>query len=282
MYSYGPAIRNNYLFHYVLSGTGYVEYNTMEEETMRFQVKPNCGFLICPGQIVTYCADKYDPWKYEWVEFNGVQAQHALKLAGLDESNPIYTSKYLDGATMVAREIQYIQTHPDVSAMNLVGHLYLCLDALVETSESRQSVRNQSQESYYVREAINYIERHYVNEITIEEIAKFCGLSRTHFGRLFKKVTGQSPQQYLTNFRMTRAVELMRTTDLTLGEIAARVGYSNQLYFSKVFHRVYGVPPRTWRREDRLVLEKPVGTSEKLKKEKRGNGSESDETQGTV
>lgn len=253
LHSYGPGVRNNYLFHFVFSGTGYVEFGG--EKPIRYQLKPNSGFLICPGQVVTYCADKRDPWKYAWVEFSGIQANRFLSSAGLNAAHPIYIPASPEGAARVSNEIQSITMAPDASTMNLIGHLYLFFDALASTSENKRKVRNQSQESYYIREAMNYIERHYAEQINIDDIADFCGLSRTHFGRLFKKVTGETPQKYLIHFRMNQAIDLMRTTDWSLGEIALRVGYQNQLYFSKVFHRTFGMSPRSWRQNDLLSFE---------------------------
>lgn len=263
LHSYGPGVRNNYLFHYVLSGTGYVEYTSLGGAENRFQLKANSGFLIYPGEIVTYWADKNDPWKYMWVEFNGIQTSFCLELAGLSKTDPIFHPKSTEDAEAAATELWYIATHSNASSNNLIGHLYLFFDALATASAVQRKLRNQSQESYYMCEALSYIEQNYTRELKVGEIAAFCGLSRTHFGRLFKKTTGQSPQQYLTSFRLSKAIELMRTTNLSLGDIAAQIGYPNQLYFSKVFHHAYGIAPRTWRQEDSMVLRKPLGSPAK-------------------
>lgn len=257
LYAFGPYIRNNYLFHYVLSGTGYVEYHSPEQGARRFQVESGSGFLICPDQITTYCADEKHPWKYEWIEFGGIQAEYQLLQAGLKQDTPIYTPKSPEAAALVETEFQNIVGHPEASPVNLIGHLYLLLAGLVSSSQSQIKVRAQSQNSYYINQAVQYIQRHYTENITSDDIAVFCGLSRTHLGRIFKKITGQTLQKYLTAYRMSKAIELMRSTELSLGEIAPRVGYSSQLYFSKVFHQYYGLPPSVWRQLDTEALAPP-------------------------
>lgn len=255
LYSYGPHVRNHFLFHYILSGTGYVEYNDPEHGLKRHWVNAKSGFLICPGQTVTYCADRNNPWKYAWFEISGIQAQKRLLLAGLSDTSPIYTANSTDNALLLEEEILKLVTHPQASALRMVGQLYLVLDVLTSASQMPARVRSESKSSYYVNEAMTYIHCHYMSNITIDDVAKHLGLSRTHLGRLFKKLIGQPPQKYLTNYRISKAVELMHTTELPLSEIAAQVGYSNQLYFSKVFHSIYGMPPSVWRQKDHIINE---------------------------
>ncbi len=256
LHSYGPYVRNNYLFHYIISGKGQLDVMQADGSQRRFQLHEGEGFLILPGQVTTYCADQDDPWRYTWVEFGGSQAQYRLGLAGLTEQCPIYTPIQRKMAQQVQDELLYIANHAQVSTMNLMGHFYFFMDALIETSATKQQVRCMTQQGFYIREAVQFIEQNYKEDVKIEQIATFCGLNRTYFSRLFKDLLGQTPQEYLARYRINKAIEIMRSTNLSIGEVAAMVGYPNQLYFSKVFHKYQGVPPRTWRQQDRLVLQR--------------------------
>ena len=100
---------------------------------------------------------------------------------------------------------------------------------------------------YYIKEAINYIEQNFQNNITIEDIAKVCGINRSYFGKIFRRSTGRSPQEFLMNYRMIKAAELLKLTSLSIADIGSAVGYENQLHFSRAFKKKYGVPPREWR-----------------------------------
>ena len=73
--------------------------------------------------------------------------------------------------------------------------------------------------------------------------------SFSYFGKLFKKATGMSPQRFLLNYRMTKAAEMLRMTNLPVAEIGRQVGYPDQLHFSRAFKSIYGLSPRNWKKE---------------------------------
>ena len=68
-HSFGPAARNHYLFHYILSGTGTLMADDSKGVTQTYSIKSMQGFMIFPNQITTYVADKQLPWEYVWLEF---------------------------------------------------------------------------------------------------------------------------------------------------------------------------------------------------------------------
>lgn len=84
---------------------------------------------------------------------------------------------------------------------------------------------------------------------TVDQLAAVAGLSRAAFARIFGEVLGQPPLQYLTDHRMSRARDLLRTTDLGLSGIANRVGYGSSYSFTTAFRRHHGVPPIAWRHQ---------------------------------
>jgi AraC-like DNA-binding protein len=83
---------------------------------------------------------------------------------------------------------------------------------------------------------------------TVEALADRAGLSRSAFAARFRELVGESPLQYLTRWRMHLAATQLRAGRLPLAEIARRVGYETDAGFSKVFRRLWGVPPAAWRR----------------------------------
>ena len=95
-HSFGPAARNHYLFHYVISGTGTLYADNSKGESIIYQIKSGQGFILFPGQICTYIADKEIPWEYTWVEFDGLRVKETIELAGLSPDQPIYKARYKD------------------------------------------------------------------------------------------------------------------------------------------------------------------------------------------
>ncbi|WP_438447587.1 helix-turn-helix domain-containing protein [Gorillibacterium sp. sgz5001074] len=98
-----------------------------------------------------------------------------------------------------------------------------------------------------VSRALRYMERHYGRIGGLDDLAAVSGLSRYHFLRLFRSATGTTPVEHLNKLRMEKAAVLLRTTDRTLDEIAAQVGFANGNYFSKVFRHWVGTSPGRYR-----------------------------------
>ena len=250
-HSFGPATRNHYLFHYIISGTGTLMADNAKGETQTYSIKSGQGFLIFPGQITTYIADQNLPWEYVWIEFDGLRVKEALDLTELSVNTPVYHSHSKDLREQLMNEMLYIVHHAKESPFHLIGHLYLFLDYLTQSAKSAKLVQSSKMSDYYIKEAINYIEQNFQNNITIEDIAAVCGINRSYFGKIFRNSIGRSPQEFLMNYRMVKATELLKLTSLSIAEIGSAVGYENQLHFSRAFKTIYGVSPREWRNQHR-------------------------------
>jgi AraC-like DNA-binding protein len=81
---------------------------------------------------------------------------------------------------------------------------------------------------------------------TVDDLARLCNMARATFARVFHQALGQAPMQYLADWRMTLARDLLLARETTLDEIAAQVGYSSVYAFATAFRRHHGEPPRRW------------------------------------
>lgn len=95
---------------------------------------------------------------------------------------------------------------------------------------------------------LDYISDNYRGPLTVKDLAQLAGLSEKRFISTFKLIVGISPGQYISQFRMREAAELLINTDQPLYEIALHLGYSDQYAFSKAFKRSYGEAPASFRR----------------------------------
>lgn len=216
---------------------------------MTYQVKSGQGFLLFPGQVCTYIADRELPWEYVWLEFDGLRAKETVELAGLHPANPLYKARYKDIYETVKEEMLYIVNHREESPFHLIGHLYLFIDSLLRSSTSAQLGKGNRLRDFYIKEAFAFIEQNFQNDISVEDIAAACGLNRSYFGKIFHESMGKTPQEFLISYRMTKATELLKLTDLSIADIGNVVGYPNQLHFSRAFKNAYQVSPRQWRNE---------------------------------
>ena len=144
-----------------------------------------------------------------------------------------------DIAVLVVDAVRGLQPQDEAA---MVGYLYLFISALMrETSESKP--HSTSSSSQYVLNAIKYIQFNYSHDISIDDVAKSVGVSRSHLYRVFMLNVGQSPIDYLTEYRINEACKLLRAGNLSIAEVAISVGFFDQFYFSRVFKRAKGVPP---------------------------------------
>ena len=252
LHSYGPSVRNHYLFHYVISGKGWLDSTGANGVTKKYFLGKNQGFLICPEQVNTYRADKTDPWKYVWLEFDGLRVKEYVERAGLGLSQPVYGPLSAAQGETVRDTMLYIADHSQASPLHLIGHLFLFLDGLIQSSASRLEPRGGQLRDFYIQEAITYMEHNYQREITVENVADMCKLNRSYFSKLFKDEMGCPPQEFLIRLRLSRAAELMKTTGTPIGSISTMCGYPSQLHFSRAFKKRYGVSPREWRAENQV------------------------------
>jgi AraC-like DNA-binding protein len=88
-------------------------------------------------------------------------------------------------------------------------------------------------------------------KVSLAELAREAGLSRSHFARAFKTTTGLPPHRRFLARRLEKACELLSITDLSLDSIATRCGFADQSHFNRVFAKAMGVTPGKWRRSRR-------------------------------
>lgn len=241
-HSYGYAVRDHYIIHYITKGSG--QYHVGNKT---FRLSKGDGFLICPSIDSIYRASDSDPWEYYWVGFYGTEAKRLLESAQLTLNNPVFhdeEEEFIGYFKCLYESSKNINK----TELSTLGYLYLIMSKLIEQQESNDRKKSAGSDSY-VQKSINYIQNNYSNPaISINEIAQFLGIDRTQFFRHFKQYTGISPQQYLINFKMAKACEQIKSTDLPIEEIAHSVGFQHLSYFSKVFKKQFQLSPLEYKK----------------------------------
>ncbi|MCI5700120.1 MAG: AraC family transcriptional regulator [Lachnospiraceae bacterium] len=222
---FGPWIRNHYIFHYVQSGKGY-----FIREKEQYSLKPGDVFLIRPSELCKYYADAKEPWCYIWIGFTGKRAEEFLA-STIFKNNCCVAhaphTKYLFSEIQNAR---YAHISLGFFLLSKIYELFLLLN-------------DKKTENEYVEQALHYISTHYMEDITVEKIAKLLNIDRRHLGRLFLAQTGITPKEYLINVRLQNAANLLRNTSYSAAEVSRLVGYSDYCSFFKIFKKRYGVTP---------------------------------------
>lgn len=242
LYQWGPGIRDHYLIHYVISGKGY--YKTNEQS---YLLQAGDSFLVYPQVEVIYYADKQDPWEYAWVGFNGSDAAIILKATDFSPEQPIIKNTPMaEKVQKHLRAIYEARGHSFTNSVEMTGRLYQTLALFMKNSNTTEQINTTAS---YVQKAISYISANYSYPISVDDIAAYVGVSRSHLYRSFEQVCQQSPKEYLTAFRMKQACYLLEHSTLSITAIANSVGFDNSLYFSKTFHKSKGVSPREYKNQ---------------------------------
>lgn len=236
-HTWGPGIRDHYLIHLVLSGKG-----TFRLEDRTFALQAGAVFLIKPSQLCQYQADEEDPWEYCWVGFNGACANKLVSRLPFSDTMPVHQARNPETLHDILMKLYRSRGMEAQDEAAMVGYLYLFISALMKETREAEP-RASSSSSQYVLNAIKYIQFNYSHDISIDDVAKSVGVSRSHLYRVFMSNVGKSPIDYLTEYRIGEACNLLRTSNLSIAEVAISVGFFDQFYFSRVFKKSVGVPP---------------------------------------
>lgn len=236
-HTWGPGIRDHYLIHLVVSGKGIFEVGGRTWELV-----PGDLFFARPNQLIRYTADEQQPWEYRWVGFNGACAHKLTSQLPFTDEEPVHHAQDPERMGQALNSIYQSRGMKPQDEASMVGYLYLFIAALMkETSAAKP--HSSSSSSQYVLNAIKYIQFNYSHDISIDDVAKSVGVSRSHLYRVFMLNVGKSPIDYLTEYRINEACKLLRGGNLSIAEVAISVGFFDQFYFSRVFKRAKGVPP---------------------------------------
>lgn len=241
-HQFGPAVRPNYIIHFVLKGKGIYQVG----ET-KYELREGQGFLIEPEVLTYYRADENNPWTYIWVGFTGEMAGTYLSDIGLNSEQLIFQCEQKEELKNTVLKMMKHSTSSVTNHYRLQSLLYKFFSILI-SGINIDSVSHTNKESIYVREAVNFIRNNYFRGINVTDVSEHISVNRSYLYKLFQNSFQMSPKEFLTNFRISRAKELLSVSELSIESIAWSCGYSEVLVFSKMFKKVVGMSPSVYRK----------------------------------
>ena len=237
-FQWGPGIRDLYIIHYVVSGCGYFEC-----AGKTFYLAAGQSFLIIPGVLIRYYPDREDPWKYIWVNFSGTEARQLMENCSLSEKTPIAEQISDRLEQLFQQTVCQFGTSTAAELCRSSGNLRLLLSWYLETYPAVESSRQDN----FIR-LLEFIENNLQQpELNINLLAARFHLNRVSIYRWFKRELGTGPNQYILELRLQKARGLLAREDLSVKSIAFSSGFSDPLYFSRVFRQHTGVSPTEYR-----------------------------------
>ncbi len=125
------------------------------------------------------------------------------------------------------------------------------LDDMRSREESQVEAPVESGVYNTIHQVTRYLNEHYPEDVKLDDLSERFFISRSYLTRSFKETTGITIVQYLTVVRIRQAARLLRETDLAVTEVSDRCGFGDVTYFEKVFRRLRGMTPRSYRKRTR-------------------------------
>ena len=204
-------------------------------------------FILYPDTEVKYYADTEKPWEYAWVGFMGTDAATIIRSTDFTKEKPFIKSGGPPKRMLrnQLNRVYEVKGNSHEASVAMTGALYTLLSTFMHYSLQKETSKDI--QLTYVEKAKNYISTSYSYPITVEDVAAYVGISRSHLYRSFQTYQQQSPKEYLSSFRIKKACHLLKETTLSVSTVAYSVGFENNLYFSKAFKKLMQVSPTQYR-----------------------------------
>lgn len=223
---------------YTRSGRGVLRVDQRE-----FPQEPGSIFFLSPG-----VPHEYFPvdgmWETAWAVFRGAQLPEIMGSLGFGSWHE-KSGAELSGCERIFSQLMSAVNDPVSGGERcsmLVYEYILEVRSLLVTGGSRSKNGGSPADA-----AIEYMDREFSRDITLEELAGLSGITLQHFCRVFRAQTGMRPMEYLARRRIAEAKRLLLTTERSVSEIAELTGYASPTYFGVVFRRCEGISPSEYR-----------------------------------
>jgi len=183
-------------------------------------------------------------WSHSWLHCDGANIEAAVRASGMPLNRPIAMAdtSLIDAALLPLHAELTANRQPDrIITENLV-QIWIRRLRRVAAADSAPPVPAR------ILAAQAFMERAFSEEVTLERLASFAGLSVSHFSAEFRRHLGTAPMRYLLELRLKRAAYLLADVNLSVSEVAREAGFGDPLYFSRQFRRRFGSSPREHRR----------------------------------
>lgn len=239
------AFRKNldsFLFVMVLSGSGTLMYGNKSYPLHT----GSCFFINCMTPYY-HQSSSTDPWELIWVHFHGATSKEYYEYFS-SLSQPAWTPKAFQDLKDKMDRLLDVNEHADLSAEIASSRLIMdILSIILEDIKCSSEVTTPTHQK--MLEIRNYLDAHYTEKFSLDDLSENFFLSKYHLCREFKESFGVSPNQYVIAKRITMAKKLLRFSDMNLDEISEKCGFYDKSYLNKQFKNSEGQTASEFRRK---------------------------------
>jgi AraC-like DNA-binding protein len=206
----------------------------------RHDVEAGRALVIPAGLAHEYGATADRPWTIWWLHLGGADV---AELIGALAGPVVPVGDVYRAVSLIDEVLTRMERDDSVRSRQAAAGAAWHLLALLAAGQTGAPAGR----SDTIQQAQQYLREHLGTRTSVAELAALARLSPSHFAALFRRATGTGVLQYQTRLRMSRARELLDTTDQAVAEIARTLGYADPFYFSRQFRAVHGMSPSDYR-----------------------------------
>lgn len=236
--TFGPRIQQD--LQLVLLHTGHME---VDIDGTTHSVKPGNVVLLQPGRRETFTFSREQTTWHRWiaVHYEMLTANERAALDALPFSQPIPEPLNRLTDALLQAQSMYGKEHDAIKSLGLAALQFYA-------AGHNESLQANSAAHPSVAAAKSWLQEHFAEDISLIGLAKEAGVSPEHLVRLFRAGEGTTPIQYVWQFRVLKAIELLVQTGLPVNEIAARCGFKTSYHFARIVKKQTGRTPTDIRR----------------------------------
>lgn len=205
------------------------------------------AFRLTEGSLIIYAPDEPQKYRFEtqsrslWCHFSGIAVKEIFESCNI-KSGIYKISNFKAVAEVYSSLIQkfHIPGKENFATATLLELIYLISENLKTSKKSDKSEK--------LTPVLTYINTNYNKDITLDELSKMSGYSKSRFSHIFSEITGTTPIKYQNSVRLKLALEMLTATQLSVSNIAYSLGFNDPLYFSRIFKKEYGISPQNYRK----------------------------------
>ncbi|HRP57392.1 AraC family transcriptional regulator [Agriterribacter sp.] len=221
-------------------------YGSMVLNKKRLEIEPGDFFIISAKKPHVYMADEKNPWSIYWLHFKGTVAAQIVAVIEKTIGSKGFL-KHSEQTISLFKEM-YAQLERGYGRDNLM-YANMCLWHFLTSImyNEKYAPPGDREVKDELNVAIDFMKKNISEVLTVEKIAAAANLSVSHFTYLFKNKTGFTPIEYFNHLKIQQACQYLLFTELRVKEISYELGIDDPYYFTRMFTKVMGMSPNTYR-----------------------------------
>lgn len=202
----------------------------------------DCFFLDCSGEYTHISTDE-DPWELLWIHFNGPQVKAYYTYFREHHNWHFRSAHFTELITSIENIIRYNEEPTDDTDLLTAQQIIHILTLICTESNEKNELLSDK-----LKTILHYLDDHYTENISLDQLAEQFFISKYYLSREFKKEFGTTIIQYVLAKKINNAKELLRYSNSSIEEIAHLCGIDDASYFNKVFRKMEGCTASEYRK----------------------------------